>query len=166
MLTVTFLYGFGMRMLWCTRWRLPQWLNSLREDKAASSWGKDLWSPPGKDLLRCEGICLLMPRNRQAKGRHPREERRKNPEVLRYIQELPGHKHSKTTEIYTHVSAKNLSKIKSPFDLMGGEKHSEWVYTQCRYNPKLEWYTQCVYKRVIGNRQYKRRWEWWKNIKS
>ncbi|MCD6557405.1 MAG: tyrosine-type recombinase/integrase, partial [Candidatus Aenigmarchaeota archaeon] len=42
-----------------------------------------------------------------------------------YIQELPGHKHSKTTEIYTHVSAKNLSKIESPFDLMGGEKHSE-----------------------------------------
>ena len=44
---------------------------------------------------------------------------------LRYIQELPGHKSSKTTEIYTHVSTKELSKIKSPFDLMGGEKHSE-----------------------------------------
>ncbi len=35
---------------------------------------------------------------------------------LRYIQELLSHKSSKTTEIYTHVSAHNLQAIKSPFD--------------------------------------------------
>ena len=35
---------------------------------------------------------------------------------LRYIQEILGHKSSRTTEIYTHVSNKNLQKIKSPFD--------------------------------------------------
>lgn len=35
---------------------------------------------------------------------------------LKYIQEVLGHKSSKTTEIYTHVSTKNIQNIKSPFD--------------------------------------------------
>lgn len=35
---------------------------------------------------------------------------------IRYIQDLLGHKSSKTTEIYTHVSTRELQKIHSPFD--------------------------------------------------
>lgn len=35
---------------------------------------------------------------------------------MRYIQELLGHKSSKTTEVYTRVSNKDLGKIKSPLD--------------------------------------------------
>jgi hypothetical protein len=35
---------------------------------------------------------------------------------FRYIQELLGLSISKTTEIYTHVSSKNLQQIRSPFD--------------------------------------------------
>ena len=35
---------------------------------------------------------------------------------LRYIQELLGHKSSKTTEVHTHVSNRELSKIKNPLD--------------------------------------------------
>lgn len=35
---------------------------------------------------------------------------------LRYIQELLGHESSKTTEIYTHVSIKDIRRIQSPLD--------------------------------------------------
>ena len=35
---------------------------------------------------------------------------------LRYIQNLPGHENSKTTEIYTPIMTKGFSQIKSPLD--------------------------------------------------
>jgi integrase/recombinase XerD len=37
---------------------------------------------------------------------------------LRYIQEILGHRSSRTTEIYTHVSTKSIQKIVSPFDYL------------------------------------------------
>ena len=37
---------------------------------------------------------------------------------IRYIQELLGHKSSRTTEIYTHVSRRNLIAVRSPIDDM------------------------------------------------
>ena len=44
---------------------------------------------------------------------------------LRYTQELLGHRSSKTTEIYTHVSSKSLGKIKSPLHSLKLGKGSE-----------------------------------------
>ncbi len=37
---------------------------------------------------------------------------------LRYIQKLLGHSSSRTTEIYTHVSKKDLCRIQSPLDAL------------------------------------------------
>lgn len=39
---------------------------------------------------------------------------------LRYIQELLGHASTKTTEIYTHVTQKNIAEILSPLDKIVG----------------------------------------------
>jgi site-specific recombinase XerD len=35
---------------------------------------------------------------------------------IRYIQELLGHRSSRTTEIYTHVSRRNLIAVRSPIE--------------------------------------------------
>ena len=35
---------------------------------------------------------------------------------IRYIQELLGHKSKRTTEIYTHVSRRNLMQVRSPIE--------------------------------------------------
>ncbi len=37
---------------------------------------------------------------------------------LRYIQALFGHRSSRTTEIYTHITRKGFEKLKSPLDDM------------------------------------------------
>ena len=43
---------------------------------------------------------------------------------LRYMQEILGHKNSKTTEIYTHVSEANIASIKNPLDSIFKEEQA------------------------------------------
>lgn len=44
---------------------------------------------------------------------------------LRYIQALLGHQSIKTTEIYTHVSRKELAKVRSPLDFLADRVSQE-----------------------------------------
>ena len=59
---------------------------------------------------------------------------------LRYIQELLGHKSSKTTEIYTHVSMKNLMDLRNPTMILTYKQrkygHHKYHKT-CTYHPRL-----------------------------
>ena len=59
---------------------------------------------------------------------------------LRYIQELLSHTSSKTTEIYTHISSKDILSIVSPLDRLMQKKDTpykqryELFTNQCSYN--------------------------------
>ena len=57
---------------------------------------------------------------------------------LKYIQDILGHKSSKTTEVYTHVSTKQIGKFNSPLDNLDlkqkqGAKHEEH-YTKQKFS--------------------------------
>jgi integrase/recombinase XerD len=79
-------------------------------DKAKGSINPEIFERPGRSraVLKEVGVHSL----RHSYATHLRE----SGLYIRYIQELLGHKSSKTTEIYTHITTKGFDQIKSPFD--------------------------------------------------
>jgi site-specific recombinase XerD len=117
--------------------KLPNVLSSgdvLKE--YAAGMGADQWLFPGQDgrkHLTERSVQKLFERCKSEAGidkpvsvhslRHSfATHLLENGTDLRYIQELLGHQSSKTTERYTHVSVKDVRRIRSPLDgLMQGE---------------------------------------------
>lgn len=44
---------------------------------------------------------------------------------IRVLRELPGHADVKTTEIYTHVMARDIRNLQSPLDMLPAEKNKD-----------------------------------------
>ncbi|MCD6545529.1 MAG: tyrosine-type recombinase/integrase [Thermotogae bacterium] len=71
---------------------------------------------------------------------------------LKYIQELLGHKSSKTTEIYTHVRAKNLSTIEKLLNSLLVRRKGNMIKEQKNNShPEGCIFEQFGNERVIGN---------------
>ena len=51
---------------------------------------------------------------------------------LRYIQALSGHSSTKTTEIDTHISTQEISKIINPLDELWDSSQHKKVHNTCR----------------------------------
>lgn len=104
-------------------------------DEYLAQWIFHDWSPawlfPGQRGGRHLTVRTVQKIVREA-GRRAKVEKKVTPHVLRHsfathpleagtdlrhIQELLGHASSRTTEIYTHVSRRDLAKIRSPLDL-------------------------------------------------
>ena len=86
-------------------------------------------NPSGRIIAASPYALVLVSKVKTIEGHrwHPvgkyRSFRKSNGVIdLQYIRELFGHKSSKTTEIYTHVSNKDLMKIKNPLDQILGTK--------------------------------------------
>lgn len=56
---------------------------------------------------------------------------------LRLIQELLGHKSSRTTEIYTHVSSQMIESVPSPYDHLDFDEAPEINTTKSSDNPRF-----------------------------